>query len=60
MTCLGEQDGDEEVPPACSRAEGAGEAFEQVHDELELELAATKYAMVKLLDEQYVYTSAHF
>ena len=54
MTCSGVQDGDEEVPPACNRAEGAGEALEQVHDELELELAAMKYAMVKLLDEQDV------
>ena len=54
MTCSEVQDGDEEVPPACNRAEGAGEALEQVHDELELELGSTKYAMVKLLDEQYV------
>ena len=54
MTCSGEQEGDEEVPPACNRAEGAGEALEQVHDELELAVDSTKYAMVKLLDEQYV------
>ena len=54
MTCPGVQDGDEEVPLACNRAEGAGEALEQVHEELELELGSTKYAMVKLLDEQDV------
>lgn len=54
MTCSGVQDGDEEVPPACNRAEGAGEALEQVHDEFDSGVDSVKNDRVKLLDEQYV------
>jgi hypothetical protein len=54
MIWSGEQDGDDEVPPDCKRAEGAGEVFEQVHDELDFAVDSLKREMVELLDEQDV------